>query len=111
MASPARSDEAAAYRRLYKLAAWGRLRLSQLEAEPLCRFCAAKGRTTAATVADHVIPHRGDRALFFDPSNLQSLCTPCHDRDKQRLERSSSKGADLRGLPSDPSHPWFTGNP
>ncbi|MEP2204764.1 MAG: HNH endonuclease signature motif containing protein [Tateyamaria sp.] len=39
-----------------------------------------------ATVVDHIIPHRGDEALFNDRNNLQSLCTPCHSRYKQRSE-------------------------
>ncbi|WP_264675545.1 HNH endonuclease [Paracoccus kondratievae] len=38
-------------------------------------------------VADHKLPHRGDRGLFFDPLNLQCLCSTCHNRDKQREER------------------------
>ena len=39
----------------------------------------------AATVADHVEPHRGDHDKFWH-GRLQSLCKPCHDRDKQREE-------------------------
>ncbi len=39
----------------------------------------------AATVADHVEPHRGDPVKFWE-GRLQSLCKPCHDRDKQREE-------------------------
>ena len=38
-------------------------------------------------VADHIIPHRGDRAQFFDPANLQCLCSRCHNSCKQRIER------------------------
>lgn len=41
---------------------------------------------TVATVADHIKPHKGDEVLFFDLNNLQSLCKPCHDSDKQREE-------------------------
>lgn len=33
-----------------------------------------------ASVVDHVIPHRGDKALFWDSDNWQPLCKPCHDR-------------------------------
>lgn len=32
-----------------------------------------------ATVVDHAAPHRGDRALFWDTSNWQSLCAHCHN--------------------------------
>ena len=32
---------------------------------------------SAERIADHVIPHRGDRRLFFELSNIQTLCKPC----------------------------------
>ncbi len=82
-----RSVEAALYRRLYKTARWHRLRDAQLAAEPLCRFCLAIEDVTEATVCDHIEPHRGQLDLFYDPDNLQSLCAPCHDKLKARIER------------------------
>ncbi|MEO4040348.1 HNH endonuclease signature motif containing protein [Hoeflea sp. CAU 1731] len=39
-----------------------------------------------AKVVDHIIPHKGDRKLFWDRSNWQPLCTPCHSSKKQRQE-------------------------
>ena len=96
---------------LYKLVAWTKiLRPVQLMNEPLCAFCAAKGIDTVATVVDHIKPHRGDRLLFLDPKNLQSLCKPCHDSDKQSEEvngYSSSIGED--GWPIDDAHPFISG--
>lgn len=71
------------WRGWYALARWSSLRESQLSAEPLCRHCAAAGRTTPATDVDHVTPHRGDPALFWDSRNLQSLCKACHSRKTQ----------------------------
>lgn len=95
----------------YSLLAWRVLRERQLAMRPLCAFCAAAGRATPATVADHVEPHRGDRAKFFDPSNLQSLCKTCHDAIKQTYEKSGHlKGSGLDGLPLDATHPWFAGD-
>ncbi|WP_314945899.1 hypothetical protein [Bradyrhizobium cosmicum] len=41
-----------------------------------------------AVVVDHVKPHRGDRALFWDKRNWQPLCTHHHNSTKQSLERS-----------------------
>ena len=61
---------------------WQKRREQQLRKEPLCRMCEAQGRVTAATVADHVTPHRGDPALF--DGSLQSLCATCHSSVKQR---------------------------
>ena len=34
---------------------------------------------TPATVVDHVIPHRGNKQLFWDEKNWQPLCKSCHD--------------------------------
>ena len=60
-------------------ARWRRARAQQLAARPLCAECERQGKTTAASVVDHVVPHRGDAVLFWDPGNWQSLCKPCHD--------------------------------
>lgn len=82
-----RSAAAQQYRRWYYTPAWRQLRKAQLAAHPLCAMCDAMGRTNLATVVDHRQPHRGDRALFFNPGNLLSLCPPHHDATKQRAER------------------------
>lgn len=82
----------------YKTAAWQRLRARQLRREPLCRMCRARKEITAATVADHIRPHRGDMQLFFDENNLQSLCAPDHNSAKQRLEKSGEFGCDEKGI-------------
>jgi 5-methylcytosine-specific restriction enzyme A len=42
-------------------------------------------------VADHIIPHRGDGAMFWDPGNLQCVCKPCHDGAKQRAEAAGRR--------------------
>ncbi|SPA17227.1 Putative phage holin (fragment) [Cupriavidus taiwanensis] len=59
-----------------------------------------------ATVVDHVRPHRGDRRLFLDRTNLQSLCKLCHDSVKQRMEHGQMVGCSLDGMPLDPRHHW-----
>ena len=83
------------WRRLYGTARWQRLRAEQLAREPLCRMCAEAGRVTAATVCDHVDPHRGDEAKFW-AGPFQSLCDAapwrCHSRAKQREERRPGGG-------------------
>lgn len=91
---------------LYKTARWRKRRLAQLQAEPLCRYCQQQGKTTAATVADHATPHRGDEALFWG-GELQSLCAEHHSATKQREEhRGHAIGCDPSGYPLDPEHPW-----
>src|SRR5690606_3069756 len=74
-------------RRWYKTQRWQRLRARQLRDSPLCAFCLRQGRITPATVCDHTEPHSGDQQKFWDAGNLQSLCKPCHDSDKQRIEK------------------------
>lgn len=72
---------------LYQTAAWARLRHAQLSAHPLCIMCLVTEDVTEAKVVDHVKAHKGDLSLFYDANNLQSLCKPCHDKHKQRMER------------------------
>lgn len=69
---------------------WQQAREGFLRSHPLCVYCQREGRVTAATVVDHAIAHRGDMALFWDKSNWQSLCGPCHSSVKQREEASAS---------------------
>lgn len=55
------------------------LRRQQLIDEPLCRICRKENRLTVATVADHIVPHKGDPNKFFNKNNLQSLCEEHHN--------------------------------
>ena len=71
---------------LYNRKVWKQTRLAVLQESPLCVRCMKLGRSIPATVVDHIIPHRGDETLFFDRDNLQSLCKPCHDGWKHRVE-------------------------
>lgn len=57
---------------------WQVARKGWLAKHPLCVVCQAAGRVTAATDVDHRVPHRGDMVLFWDRSNWQGLCHPCH---------------------------------
>ena len=91
----------------YSTAEWKRLRRSQLQAKPFCAYCLQLEIKIPATIVDHVTPHKGNKALFFNPLNLQSLCKTCHDSAKQRLEKSGSlKGSNASGIPLDPFHHW-----
>ena len=98
-----RSADAMLYRRLYFTPQWRRLRRAQLAAHPFCRMCEAMGRTTPATIPDHITPHRGNPALFFDPDNLQSLCSPHHSSTKARIEHGRRiNGVGVDGWPAQP---------
>ncbi|EPK2450590.1 HNH endonuclease [Pseudomonas aeruginosa] len=65
---------------------WQQAREQYLRDHPLCVYCARKGLVTAANTVDHIVAHRGDRDLFWDQSNWQSLCGPCHSSVKQAEE-------------------------
>ena len=76
-------------------------------------MCMAQGRVTAATVADHIVPHKGNYELFWN-GELQSLCAFHHNKTKQRIERGGnskvvdveySSACDVNGKPIDPNHP------
>lgn len=86
---------------------WQKARAGFLRSHPLCALCAAVGRAELATVVDHITPHRGDQALFWDRANWQPLCAPCHNAVKQAEEKSGFlRGCDEDGNPIDPSHRW-----
>jgi len=75
-----RSDQAMAWRWMYRTVAWRRLRSEQLLEEPFCRECSKTGIRRRATDVDHIVDHKGDWAIFTDRNNLQSLCHSCHSR-------------------------------
>lgn len=76
----------------YKSARWQALRLMVLERDLYtCRqtgvVLIGKSPAPNSPVIDHVIPHKGDERLFWDPNNLQAVSKTYHDSDKQRSER------------------------
>ena len=73
------------YGHLYGSARWKKLRLRQLQAEPLCRYCKRKDQVREATVCDHIDPHKGDEVKFWS-GPFQSLCRDCHNTTKAQEE-------------------------
>lgn len=59
---------------------WEKARKVFLRKYPLCVVCMKEGKLTPATVVDHIIPHRGDKRLFWDEGNWQPLCKTHHDK-------------------------------
>lgn len=92
---------------------WAKARAAYLRKHPLCADCQRRGLIVQATCVDHIKPHLGDKALFWDSSNWQSLCASCHSR-KTSKEESWNKGKKIRvtaecgvdGVPTDPNHHW-----
>ncbi len=70
-------------RKLYENRRWREKARRQLIAEPLCAECKRQGKTTLATDADHVEPHKGNLMAFWN-GKLQSLCKKCHQEKTAR---------------------------
>lgn len=85
-AAPKRDEP---WRRWYKTARWRQLRWEVLTRDGFRCQMAGCGVMAPEMVCDHVRPHRGDERLFWDVTNLQALCKPCHDGRKQREEQAS----------------------
>jgi len=78
------SEDAKRARRLYASARWQAAARGFLANHPWCADCAELGAPVPATEVDHIEPHRGDLKLFWDRSNWQPLCKPCHSRKTAR---------------------------
>jgi 5-methylcytosine-specific restriction endonuclease McrA len=97
--------------RWYSKQQWVRRRAHQLRHHPLCAMCLARGTLTPATVADHVVPHKGDSQQFWF-GKLQSLCKHCHDGTKHSIEDRERRygyrpGYGSDGWPVDSRHPCY----
>ena len=96
-----RSPEAREYRQHYGTARWQRIRIAQLQKQPLCERHLKRGEIVVATVCHHVDPTTKATAFFDGP--FASSCEHCHNSDEQSEERTGRKrvsiGAD--GWPID----------
>lgn len=59
---------------------WRKARIGYLAKHPLCCECTKRGLVVAGNVVDHIKPHLGDKGLFWDSDNWQTLCATCHNR-------------------------------
>lgn len=97
--APSRGKKRSPWADWYHSPDWKRLKANRLKREPWCRFCWKKGKREPARVVDHIKAHKGDRQLFLDPRNLQSLCFNCHNSVKRRMEESRKEARGLDGWP------------
>lgn len=71
--------------------AWDKAAKDHLAQHPLCRYCElglfGDPSIVAATLVDHLIPHRGDHEIFWNRRDWVSSCAPCHSGPKQAAER------------------------
>ncbi len=68
--------------------AWQKARANYLASHPLCVECMKEGRYEKATDVDHIVPHRGDRKLFWDEGNWQALCHRHHSIKTRREDET-----------------------
>ncbi len=70
---------------------WQVARAHFLKTHPICVMCERQGIITAATVVDHIKPHKGNEQLMWDSeNNWQALCKSHHDSDKQRIDHGNA---------------------
>lgn len=97
-----RQSGGSAFAHLYGMARWQRTRKAQLDREPLCSRCKARGHVTVATVCNHTNGHpAGETEDMFWRGPFDSQCADCHNTDQARLERGAVhiRGCDDDGWP------------
>lgn len=82
-----------AYERGYD-SKWQRASKRFLQHNPLCACDDCKQLPVAlpAEVTDHIVPHKGDMQLFWDPNNWQPMNKRCHDRKTVREDGGFGNG-------------------
>lgn len=75
------------WRKWYSTARWRKLRWAVLVRDRFtCQRCGKLEGNTSQLVADHKRKHGGNEARFFDMDGIETLCAPCHNSAKQKLE-------------------------
>lgn len=82
------------YRAWYQSAQWKRIRQQVFARDNyICQrtgtLCCGKGNEWNAPVANHKRPHRGNRALFFDVENVETVTKQVHDSIIQAEEATA----------------------
>lgn len=67
------------WQNLYSSPRWKKLREEVLRDSPYCEICGS-----IATDVHHIVPHNGDPELFYDRTNLVSICSSCHSKETQK---------------------------
>ena len=71
---------------MYNTAAWRKYAREFKRENPLCEECMKDGKVAPTYALDHIIPHNGNKRLFWSPRNHQGLCIT-HHNIKSRSER------------------------
>ncbi len=84
---------------------WDKMRAAVLMRDNyLCQVCKANGYQTPATEVDHILSkaHGGTD----EPTNLQAICTQCHQHKTAKENGSNKASYNAEGEPIDPDHSW-----
>ena len=65
--------------KIYSTSRWQKLREYKKHRNPLCEECLRNNVITPMSLVDHIIPIE-DGGAAFELSNLQSLCSACHNK-------------------------------
>lgn len=92
----ANRDATTHWRAWYKTARWQRLRRECLlrdlyTCQQTGELLIGGAHAPNSPVADHIIPHRGDPALFWDAGNIQTVSKRYHDSEKARIENAAER--------------------
>jgi len=89
-------------------AQWDKLRKQVLQRDRYlcqCQDCKRGNKVLVANEVHHVIAKADGGTDALD--NLISIHHDCHERETQRAKGyGPAAGADVRGWPTDPRHPW-----
>ena len=97
----------AKYKHLYNSKQWQQLRLQAFIRDLyICQQCnktVSQDHTHRhAAIGNHIVKHNGDRVLFYDLDNIETVCKQCHDGHIQSIEKGG-KGIQPIGLDGWPS--------
>ena len=88
----------------YNTKEWYKVRAKALARDRyLCCMCGCSIRGKGKAHVDHIKKRRAYPALALTLSNLQSLCSHCHNQNKQKHENNPDAGATISGYPLDGS--------
>lgn len=81
--------------KLYNTGRWRKLRLVILKRDyELCQECMRRGTVNKGNTVHHKVEARDDLDLFWDESNLETICPSCHNREHP--ERYLGKARDSK---------------
>lgn len=85
--TPQRSPDAQQWHNLYNDRRWKLESRAYRMAHPLCiNPFGDHGPIVPAQCVDHIVPHKGNVALFWSQDNWQSLCLSCNARKSATTE-------------------------